>query len=86
MILSNREYRVLKHNLDAYRTRFDNPSNRPYPHMDLNQPALGFADMARGMGVPGKLVSKPEELQAAVREARSVRGPYLLDVEVSGKK
>ena len=85
VILSNREYRVLKHNLDTYRRRFDNPSDRPYPHMDLSHPVLGFADMARGLGVPGKRVSKPEELEPAVREARSVRGPYLLDVVVSGK-
>ena len=85
VILSNREYRVLKHNLDTYRSRFDSPSNRPYPHMDLTKPVLGFAEMARGMGVPGKLVSKPEELQRALEEARSLRGPYLLDVLVSGK-
>jgi benzoylformate decarboxylase len=84
-ILSNREYRVLKHNLDTYRSRFDVASDRPYPHMDLGQPTLGFVEMARGMGVQGKLVSKPEELQQAVREARSARGPYLLDVVVSGK-
>jgi len=85
VILSNREYRVLKHNLDTYRSRFDAPTDRPYPHMDLSEPALGFTEMARGMGVQGQLVSKPEELQRAVREARSVRGPYLLDVVVSGK-
>jgi benzoylformate decarboxylase len=85
VILSNREYRVLKHNLDTYRSRFDSPPNRPYPHMDLAEPVLGFAEMARGMGVQGKLVSTPEELQRALREARSVRGPYLLDVVVSGK-
>lgn len=86
VIISNREYRVLKHNLDTYRQRFDVGSNRPYPHMDLTDPVLGFVQMARGMGVPAKLVSKPEELQRAVREALSVRGPYLLDVEVSGKR
>ncbi len=85
VILSNREYRVLKHNLDTYRQRFDAQSNRPYPHMDLTHPVLGFAEMARGMGVPGRLVSKPDELQAALREALSVKGPFLLDVVVAGK-
>jgi benzoylformate decarboxylase len=86
VILSNREYRVLKHNLDNYRQRFDAQSNRPYPHMDLSHPVLGFAEMASGMGVPGKLISKPEELQPAVREALSARGPHLFDVVVSGKQ
>ena len=85
VILSNREYRVLKHNLDNYRQRFDAQSNRPYPHMDLSHPVLGFAEMARGMGVQAKLVSKPEELHQAVRDALSAQGPYLLDVVVSGK-
>ncbi len=54
--------------------------------MDLTDPILGFAEMARGMGVPGKLISKPEELDGAVRDALSTKGPYLMDVVVSGKK
>ena len=86
VIISNREYRVLKHNLDTYRHRFDVQSNRPYPHMDLTNPVLGFVEMARGMGVPGKQVLKPEELHQAVQDALSTRGPYLLDVVVSGKE
>jgi benzoylformate decarboxylase len=86
VIISNREYRVLKHNLDTYRQRFDVRSDRPYPHMDLGDPVLGFAEMARGMGVEGRLVSKPDELRQAVREALSRKGPYLLDVVVSGKR
>jgi benzoylformate decarboxylase len=86
VIVSNREYRILKHNLDTYRKRFDAQSDRPYPHMDLADPVLGFAEMGRGMGVPGKLISKPEEIQDAVQEALSVEGPYLLDLVVSGKR
>ncbi|MFI4999056.1 MAG: thiamine pyrophosphate-binding protein, partial [Reyranellales bacterium] len=35
VILANREYRVLKHNIDAYRARFEVKSNKPYMHMDL---------------------------------------------------
>jgi benzoylformate decarboxylase len=86
VIVSNREYRILKHNLDTYRQRFDAGSARPYPHMDLTDPILGFAEMARGMGVPGKLISSPEELHRGVQETLSAQGPYLLDVVVSGKK
>ena len=51
VILANREYRVLKHNIDAYRARFDVKSNKPYMHMDLSGPVMGFVDLAKGMGV-----------------------------------
>jgi benzoylformate decarboxylase len=54
--------------------------------MDLAEPVLGFAEIARGMGVQARLVSEPEELRQAVAEALSAQGPYLLDVVVSGKK
>ena len=84
VILSNREYRVLKHNLDAYRHRFNAESNRPYPHMDLNNPTLGFVEMAKGMGVEGEQVSEPEALAAALRRALEAGKPYLIDVIVSG--
>lgn len=85
IIFSNREYRVLKHNLDIYRQRFDAQSNRPYPHMDLNEPVLGFVDMARGMGVDAAAVTDPEELGPAVATALASGGPYLIDVVISGK-
>jgi benzoylformate decarboxylase len=85
VILSNREYRVLKHNVDAYRQRFDAPSNNPYAHMDLTDPVLDFVDMAKGMGVPGRQVTEPGEIKAAVDAAMSTPGPYLIDLVVEGK-
>ena len=84
VILSNREYRVLKHNLDAYRQRFDIASNKPYPHMDLTHPTLGFASMAEGMGVAARQITDPDELANAVRTALAAGGPQLLDVVISG--
>ena len=84
VILSNREYRVLKLNLDAYRRRFNAESNRPYPHMDLVNPTLSFVDMAKGMGVEGEQVSEPEALTAALHRALEAGRPYLIDAIVSG--
>jgi benzoylformate decarboxylase len=84
VVLANREYRVLKHNLDAYRQRFDAPSNRPYPHMDLD-PILDFAALARGLGVPGERIDEPDRLAAAAAEALAAGEPRLLEVVVSGK-
>ena len=85
VILSNREYRVLKHNMDIYRARFDAQSNRPYPHMDLVNPQLGFVDMARGMGVDGVQVTNPDQVGPAIRKALAAGKPYLVDLVISGK-
>ena len=85
VILSNREYRVLKHNMDIYRQRFDAHSNRSYPHMDLKDPLLGFVEMARGMGVDGVQVTDPEQVGPAIRKGLSAGAPYLVDLVISGK-
>jgi benzoylformate decarboxylase len=86
VILVNREYRVLKQNLDIYRQRFDAPSGKPYPHMELAQPALGFVEMAAGMGVPGVRVSRPEEIAGAVEQAFAAGAPRLVEIEIESKR
>ncbi len=83
VILANREYRVLKHNTDQYRRRFNVPSNKPYVYMDL-KPELGFCEMAAGMGVPGRQISDPTEIAEAVAEAMATEGPYLLELVIQG--
>ena len=85
VILSNREYRVLKHNMDIYRHRYDARSNRPYPHMDLVDPVLGFVEMARGMGVDGVQVTEPEQVGPAIRQGLAAGKPFLVDLVISGK-
>ena len=64
IILANAEYRILKHNLDIYRRRFDVATNHPYVQMDLVDPPLGFVEMAAGMGVTGTRVTEPDALAA----------------------
>ena len=85
IILSNREYRVLKHNLDIYRQRFNVPSNRPYPHMDL-EPTLNFVELAKGMGVGGEIVENADDLKEAVSRALSKGEPSVIEVVISGKQ
>jgi benzoylformate decarboxylase len=84
VIIHNREYRILKHNMDAFRRRFGVAAGRAYPHMDLATPDLGFVEMARGMGVDGRRVSKPGEVGAALRRAFDAGAPWVLDVVVEG--
>ncbi len=85
IILANAEYRILKHNLDIYRRRFEVATNHPYVQMDLVDPPLGFVEMAAGMGVAGVRVTEPDELAAAVREALDLDVPRLIEVAVEGK-
>jgi benzoylformate decarboxylase len=82
LILNNREYRILKHNMDTYRQRFGAKPERGYPHMDLARPDLGFVDLARGMGVEGARVTRPDELRPALEKALGARRPFLLDVAI----
>ena len=84
-ILSNREYRVLKHNMDIHRDRFLETPEQPYPCMDLAKPNLDFGAMAAGMGVPGQRVSTPAQITEAVGKAIAIEGPYILEIEVTGK-
>jgi benzoylformate decarboxylase len=86
IILANREYRVLKHNIDVYRQRFAALSNKPYNHMDLTGPDLGFVEMAAGMGVAGTRVAKPEELGPAIKRALASGKPHLIEAAIEGKK
>jgi len=86
VILANREYRVLKHNIDAYRARFDVKSNKPYMHMDLTGPALGFVDLAKGMGVAGTHVVKADDIHGAVAAAFKSSKPHLIEIEIEGKR
>jgi benzoylformate decarboxylase len=86
VILANREYRILKHNLDIYRQRFESGSNQPYMNMDLQAPNLDFVEMAAGMGVEGCRVDTPETLRAAVADAFAANAPRLIEVAVEGKR
>jgi benzoylformate decarboxylase len=87
VILDNREYRILKHNMDVYRQRFEvKGEHRPYAHMDLAGPAISFPDIAQGMGVAAARVTRPADLGPALAAALRSGTPYLLDVAVEGKR
>ena len=84
VILSNREYRVLKHNLDAYRARFDVPSNKPYPHMDLTGPSSALPRWREAWAWrDGRSRQRPRWVPPSGRRWQH-RGPHLLDVVISG--
>jgi benzoylformate decarboxylase len=87
LILDNREYRILKHNMDAYRQRFGvKDEGRPYAQMDLTGPEISFLDIAQGLGVAAARVRRPADLGPALGTALGSGKPYVLDVAVEGKQ
>ncbi|MFN7116355.1 MAG: biosynthetic-type acetolactate synthase large subunit [Saprospiraceae bacterium] len=54
--------------------------DRRYSSVELKNP--DFITIAKGFGVPGKKISKPEELTPAVAEMLAQEGPYLLHISV----
>ncbi|MBM3225342.1 MAG: thiamine pyrophosphate-binding protein [Candidatus Tectomicrobia bacterium] len=84
IILSNRTYRILKYNMNRYRRTLQIPSGRPYTHLDLTQPTLDFVEIAHGMGVDGRRITHPDEIQPAVTAALALGKPYVLEVLTEG--
>ena len=86
VILVNREYRVLKHNIDVYRQKFGITSQEPYAQMDLTGPDLGFVELAAGMGVAGSRVTKADGIRAAIEAAFKTGRPHLVEVAIEAKR
>ena len=84
--LANLEYRVLKHNIDAYRQRFDVKSDKPCMHMDLIRPSLRFLDLARGMGVAGTRVEAADDIRAALASAFASGKSTSIEIAIEGKR
>ena len=82
VILANKQYRILKLNMDTYRRRFNVSPDRPYPHMDLVGPDLSFTDLARGMGVPGISVDNAEAIRDGLKKALKASGPFVIEISV----
>src|SRR5579871_3573418 len=86
VILANRQYRVLKHNVDVWRQNFTPNTQHPYQNMDLTAPELDFVHLAAGMGVEAVRVDKAEDIAPALSRAVASGKPYLVEIAVEGKR
>jgi benzoylformate decarboxylase len=85
IIISNQSYRILKYNMNRYRRMLKiAPKGQPHPFMDLTDPPLDFVEIARGMGLDGKCITNPDDIQPALREALALDRPYVLEVRTEG--
>ena len=85
VICNNRSYRVLKLNMNTYKTHIlqeDSPSSQ-YLAMDFPTP-LNIAGIAEACGVYGRSIEDPSELGPAMRYALDLGKPAVLDVSIDG--
>ncbi len=85
VICNNRSYRVLKLNMDVYKSQIleEQDPQSQYLQMDFETP-LNLAGMAEAMGMYGRRVEDPAELASAIKEALALGKPALLDVSIDG--
>jgi benzoylformate decarboxylase len=78
VICNNGQYLILKRRLHAY----GGPAakEQTYIGIDLVQPAIQFADLAKALGVHAERAERPAELHQALKDALQRQGPTLIDV------
>ena len=84
VVCNNRSYRILKLNVDKYRSMvLDAEGESRYLGMDFPI-ALDIAGMARSMGVDARTIEDPSEVAPATRAALESGRPAVLDVVIDG--
>jgi benzoylformate decarboxylase len=81
VVINNREYNVLK-NFMRSQAHYLSARTGDFVGMDLTRPPVDFLALAASMGVPGRRVSRADEIAAAVSEAIASCRPNLLEVVV----
>ena len=84
VVCNNGSYRLLQLNIDQYWKEQGIPKHDFPLSFDLSSPPLHFVDMARGMGVLGLRVEKPEEIGPAIQQMLAHPGPFLIDLVLEG--
>jgi acetolactate synthase-1/2/3 large subunit len=78
LICSNRSYRILQMELHRAGITSWGPNVRALT--ELTNPAIGWAGMARGFGVPGVTVSSADGLARELGKALAEPGPHLIEM------
>jgi benzoylformate decarboxylase len=77
VIINNRSYRIIKERLLAMRGTDD------FVAMDMDNPAIDFAGVAKSMGMSSQVVTDPTKLADVLKAAMASGGPNLVEVIVS---
>ena len=85
VILANREYRVLKHNIDVYRQRFGIASQEPYAHMDLGRPRSASSRWRPAWASRARAVTRPSKSPPPSAAFASGK-PHVVEVAIEAKR
>jgi len=78
LLLNNRSYAIL--NIELARVGVEAPGPIALSLLDLSNPDLSWADIARGMGLNASTVETVEALDQAFAAAMATKGPSLIEV------
>jgi acetolactate synthase I/II/III large subunit len=77
LIFANRAYRILQGELKGVGARI--AGEKAAAMLSLDRPAIDWAALARGQGVPGVRVETADALASALRDGWASRGPWLIE-------
>jgi acetolactate synthase-1/2/3 large subunit len=78
LLCSNRAYRILQ--IELARAGTTEPGHNARTLTDLASPEIGWAEIARGLGVPGVRVETADDLVKHLEHAIKSDGPHLIEV------
>jgi acetolactate synthase-1/2/3 large subunit len=78
VLLNNRSYAIL--NIELSRVGVEQPGPTALSLLDLSNPDLEWADIARGMGMQARKVETVAQLDQAFADAMKNTGPCLIEV------
>jgi acetolactate synthase-1/2/3 large subunit len=78
LIWSNRAYAILRGEL--MNVGAENPGRKAHDMLSLDNPALDWVALAKGMGVEAKRVESVEALAATMQAGLRHKGPFLIEV------
>ncbi len=76
-VYSNRSYAILHNELKSVGA--GEPGRNARRMLDIDDPALDWVALAKGMGVEAKRATTAEDYSAALKAAMSRKGPYLIE-------
>ena len=80
IVFANRSYAILHGEMQAVGTQ--TPGENAKRMLDLDHPAVGWAQLANGMGVPSRRVDTVEAFADALKAGLAENGPFLIEAVI----